>query len=100
MLVPDWIFIGYASHLSFPHNSNSYPQMKHKFIMMEIEAGLWGVVQSGSIHTSSFEEGLCYTGLLAKEATRSQPTLPRAPYWIHTLHVFYNVPDRNGQAGE
>jgi hypothetical protein len=26
--------------LSFPFNSNSYPQMKHKFIMMEIEAGL------------------------------------------------------------
>ena len=31
MLVPDWIFIRYASHLSFPLNSNSYPQMKHKF---------------------------------------------------------------------
>ena len=75
--------------------------MKHKFIMMEIEAGLWGVVQAGSMYTtSSFEEGLFYTGLLAMEATRSQPTLPRALYWIHTLHVFYNVPDRNGRAGE
>ena len=41
-----------------------------------------------------------HTALLAKEATPSQPTLPRALYWIHTLHVFYNVPDRNGRAGE
>ena len=29
-----------------------------------------------------------YTGLLAKEATPSQPTLPRALYSTHTLHVF------------
>ncbi len=68
--------------------------------MMEIEAGLWGVVQAGFTHTSSFEEGLYYTGLLAKETTCSQPTLPRALYWMHTLHVFYNVPDRHGRAGE
>jgi len=40
MLVPDWIFISYASRLSFPLNSNSYPQMKHKFYNDGNTAGL------------------------------------------------------------
>ena len=97
MLVPDWIFIRYASHLSFPLNSNSYPQMKHKFIMMEIEAGLWGVVPTGSVCTlppskkdclyntpSSHEEGHYYT-------TVQQPTAHLTPVPFiqkHALNIF------------
>ena len=71
--------------------------------MMEIEAGLCVLLRQGpyydswmSLKHSSLEESLMNTNW----TTAQQPTLPRALYWIHTLHVFYNVPDRNGRAGK
>ena len=81
MLVPDWIFIRYASHLSFPLNSNSYPQMKHKFYNDGNTAGLLVLSGRGLYHyTSSFEEGLFYT-------TRQQPNSPPYPSAIYSIHA-------------
>ena len=118
MLVPDWIFIRYASHLSFPLNSNSYPQMKHKFYNDGNTAGLLVLFgrgfyttlspskkdcflhtpsshEEGRYYTSSHEEGCYYT-------TWQQPTAHLTPVpFIHTRPEYiYNVPDRHKPAGE
>ena len=107
ILVPDWIFIRYASHLSFPLNSNSYPQMKHKFY----NDGNWsrsvGVVRARLVHnTFSFEEGLllhapssheeghCYTSSHEEGqyyTTSQQPTAHLTPVPFiqkHALNIF------------
>jgi hypothetical protein len=83
MLVPDWIFIRYASHLSFPLNSNSYPQMKHKFIMMEIEAGLLALFGRGLHITLSPSKKVVVTLATSKDVVDTlliqQPTAHLTP---------------------
>ena len=82
--------------MSFPLNSNSYPQMKHKFYNDGNIAGL--LVLSG--------RGL-YTQLpLSKKVvftlTDNSPTAHLTPVpFIHTRPEYiYNVPDRHKPAGE
>ena len=98
MLVPDWIFIRYASHLSFPLNSNSYPQKWNtSFIMMEIRSRSVGVVRARFSHnTFSFEEGLLFhTPSFHEEGryytTQQQPTAHLTPVPFiqkHALNIF------------
>jgi hypothetical protein len=65
--------------------------MKHKFIMMEIEAGLFSVAPVGSVsRLPNFRQ----------ERTPHSPPYPDALYLSHPCMVFYNVPDSNGLAGE
>ncbi len=80
--------------------------MKHKFIMMGIEAGLFDVAPAGSVSQllsatrhSSLEESLMNTALIKAGANISQPTLPRCTF-IQYLACIYNVPDSNGLAGK
>jgi len=60
--------------------------MKHKFIMMEIEAGLLVLSGRGLYHNSLQQP--------------NSPPYPSAIYSYTPWMIIYNVPDSNGLAGE
>ncbi len=68
--------------------------------MMELEAGLWGVVKAGYTLTLPSRKEAFFALTHNSQKQHSQPTLPQCTF-IHTHPAcIYNVPDSNGLAGK